>query len=128
MCIRDSGYSNRKNGTCRRKTVSRKKSFCTRKSYLVHFYTNVQKYKDFILARGIKNGEMAKTLREALIIKYEGEIAEARANIQVYLANPVGIGEHPDIISAMDTQIEKMAHAEEKLLAVRNHFVPSNEL
>ena len=70
------------------------------------------------------NGEMAKTLREALIIKYEGEIAEAKANIQVYLANPVGIGEHPDIISAMDTQIEKMAHAEEKLLAVRNHFIP----
>ena len=67
---------------------------------------------------------MAKTLREALIIKYEGEIAEARANIQVYLANPVGIGEHPDIISAMDTQIEKMAHAEEKLLAVKNHFIP----
>ena len=70
------------------------------------------------------NGEMAKTLREALIIKYEGEIAEAKANIQVYLANPVGIGEHPDIISAMDTQIEKMAHAEEKLLAVKNHFIP----
>jgi len=70
------------------------------------------------------NGEMAKTLREALIIKYEGEIAEANANIQVYLANPVGIGEHPDIISAMDTQIEKMAHAEEKLMAVKNHFIP----
>ena len=67
---------------------------------------------------------MEKVLREALIIKYEGEIAEANANMQVYLANPVGIGEHPDIISAMDTQIEKMAHAEEKLLAVRNHFIP----
>ena len=70
------------------------------------------------------NGEMAKTLREALIIKYEGEIAEAKANIQVYLANPVGIGEHPDIAAAIDTQIERMAHAEEKLLAVRNHFIP----
>jgi len=70
------------------------------------------------------NGEMAKTLREALIIKYEGEIAEANANIQVYLANPVGIGEHPDIIAAIDTQIEKLAHAEEKLMAVRNHFIP----
>ena len=70
------------------------------------------------------NGEMAKTLREALIIKYEGEIAEAKANIQVYLANPVGIGEHPDIIAAIDQQVERMAHAEEKLLAVRNHFIP----
>ena len=67
---------------------------------------------------------MEKILREALIIKYEGEIAEANANIQVYLTNPVGIGEHPDIIAAIDEQIEKMAHAEEKLLCVRNHFVP----
>ena len=38
-------------------SLGRKKSFYTRKSYLVHFYTNVQKYRDFILARGIKNGE-----------------------------------------------------------------------
>ena len=67
---------------------------------------------------------MEKILREALIIKYEGEIAEANANIRVYLTNPVGIGEHPDIIAAMDEQIEKMAHAEEKLLCVKNHFVP----
>ena len=69
--------------------------------------------------------DMEKTLREALIIKYEGEIAEAKAIVQVYLANPVGIGEHPDIIAAMDIQIEKMAHAEEKLLAVKNHFIPN---
>jgi len=67
---------------------------------------------------------MEKILREALIIKYEGEIAEAKANITVYLKHPVGIGEHPDVVSAMDTQIEKMAHAEEKLLCVKNHFIP----
>ena len=67
---------------------------------------------------------MEKILREALIIKYEGEIAQAKANVHVYLSNPVGIGEHPDIVAAMDTQIEKMAHAEEKLLAVKNHFIP----
>ena len=67
---------------------------------------------------------MEKILREALIIKYEGEIAAANANIRVYLTNPVGIGEHPDIIAAMDEQIEKMAHAEEKLLCVKSHFSP----
>ncbi len=67
---------------------------------------------------------MEKILREALIIKYEGEIAQAKANIHVYLSNSVGIGEHPDIIAAMDDQIEKMAHAEEKLIAVKKHFIP----
>ena len=68
---------------------------------------------------------MEKILREALIIKYDGEKAEAKANITVYLKHPVGIGEHPDVISAMDSQIEKLAHAEEKLLCVKNHFVPA---
>ena len=68
---------------------------------------------------------MEKILRDALIIKYEGEIAQANANIKVYLTNPVGIGEHPDIIAAIDEQVEKMAHAEEKLLCVKNHFVPT---
>ena len=29
--------------------------------------------------------DMEKTLREALIIKYEGEIAEAKANVKSFL-------------------------------------------
>ena len=71
---------------------------------------------------------LTKVLRDALLIKYEGEIASAKANIQVYLHQSVGIGEHTDIVGALDVEVEKMAHAEEKLLAVRNHFVPSQEL
>ena len=71
---------------------------------------------------------LTKVLRDALIIKYEGEIASAKANIQVYLHQSVGIGEHTDIVGALDIEVEKMAHAEEKLLAVKNHFVPSQEL
>jgi len=67
---------------------------------------------------------MEKILREALIIKYEGEMAQANANIHVYLTNPAGIGEHPDIIAAIDVEVEKMAHAEEKLLCVKTHFTP----
>ena len=47
--------------------------------------------------------------------KYEGEIAEASANLQVYFHNPEGIGEHPEIITEMDKQLEKIAAAKEKL-------------
>ena len=46
---------------------------------------------------------------------YQGEIARANANIEVYMRKPVGIGEHPDIIAAIDSEIEKAAHAQEKL-------------
>ena len=58
---------------------------------------------------------MREQLKEALILGYQGEKAIANANIEVYLRKSVGIGEHPDIIAAIDTQIEKAAHAQEKL-------------
>ena len=61
---------------------------------------------------------MDQYLIDALKIKYEAQMAEAYANIQVYLNNPAGIGEHPDIIAAIDTQVEIYAQAKEKLEAL----------
>ena len=46
-----------------------------------------------------------KQLRDALRLKYQGEIAAAKANINVYMKQSVGIGEHPDIIGAIDEQL-----------------------
>jgi len=68
--------------------------------------------------------EIDKQLREALKLRYQGEIASAKANITIYMNNSVGIGEHPDIIAAIDEQLELLCTAEEKLNAVEDHFVP----
>jgi hypothetical protein len=57
---------------------------------------------------------MKARILEALQAKYFGEIKEAQANIEIYLENPVGIGEHPEILDAIDTQITKLAEAQEK--------------
>jgi len=65
---------------------------------------------------------MKQQLIDGLIAKYNGDIGAARANVQVYLTNPVGIGEHPDIIAAIDVELIKIAEAEDKLLAVEKHF------
>lgn len=54
-------------------------------------------------------------LLSALVKQYEGEIAVAEANISVYTNAPVGIGEHPDVVEAVHTQIVKVAEAEEHL-------------
>jgi len=59
---------------------------------------------------------------EALILKLRGEIAVAKANVDVYLNNAAGIGEHPDIVEAIETQIEKIASAEEKIETIQKHF------
>ena len=50
---------------------------------------------------------------KALMLKYEAEIESAKANITVYLDNPVGIGEHPDLVAAVDSQVEIIAHAQD---------------
>ena len=52
---------------------------------------------------------------EALILKLQGEIAVAKANIDVYKTNPAGIGEHPDIVEAVETQVTKIAEAQDKI-------------
>mgnify|MGYP005668078639 FL=1 len=52
---------------------------------------------------------------EALILKLQGEIAVAKANIDVYKTNPAGIGEHPDIVEAVETQVSKIAEAQDKI-------------
>ena len=65
---------------------------------------------------------MKQQLIDGLIAKYNGDIGAARANVIVYLTNPVGIGEHPDIIAAIDGELIKIAEAEDKLLALDKHF------
>ena len=58
----------------------------------------------------------------ALQKKYEAEILSAKTNIHVYLTNPAGIGEHPDLVSAVDEQLGKLAEAEDKLETLLNNY------
>ena len=61
-------------------------------------------------------------LLEALIKKLEGEIEMAKANIKVYEKNPAGIGEHPDVVEAIETQVAKIAEAEDEIEVIQKHF------
>ena len=61
-----------------------------------------------------------KMILEALEKKYDAEIAEADATIKVYLENPVGIGEHPQIVDEADKQIAKICRNKEKLEELKN--------
>ena len=67
---------------------------------------------------------MKDQILKALRMKYQGAIEEAKANIEIYLTNSVGIGEHPDIIQAIDSQMEVIAEAEDKIVVLESHFTP----
>jgi len=57
-------------------------------------------------------------LIKALRLKLEGEVAVARANIEVYMTSSVGIGEHPDLVAAIESQFDVLANARDKLDAI----------
>ena len=57
---------------------------------------------------------------EALIKKLEGEIEIAKANVLVYTRNPAGIGEHPEVVEAIESQISKIAEAQDKINTIKD--------
>ena len=59
---------------------------------------------------------------KALKKRYEAQIAEAIATINIYLKNSVGIGEHPQHIDEIDKLIGKIAEAEDKLKTLKEKF------
>jgi len=61
-------------------------------------------------------------ITDALIQNAVGNIQKAKINVEVYLQNPVGIGEHPDVLAAVQEQIDIIAHEEERLQVIAKHF------
>ena len=59
---------------------------------------------------------------EGLLATSEGNIAKAKANVEVYLHNPAGIGEHPDILGAIQEQLDIIAHEEERMNVIEKYF------
>ncbi len=52
---------------------------------------------------------------DALKLRYQAQIAEAKATINIYLFKPAGIGEHPQHLDEIDKLLGKIAEAEDKL-------------
>ena len=71
---------------------------------------------------------MRRAILNALRAKYEAEIAEADATINIYLENSVGIGEHPQHIDEIDKLFQKIADAQEKLQAIKDFREPRDAL
>jgi hypothetical protein len=57
---------------------------------------------------------MNKRLYEALIKKYEAQIAEGEATLEIYFTNSVGIGEHPQHLEEMDKYVTMITDAQDK--------------
>jgi|TARA_B100001094_G_scaffold78301_1_gene74585 diacylglycerol kinase family enzyme len=52
----------------------------------------------------------------------EAEIDLHKANIEVYMQQVVGIGEHSDIIETVQKELDKMATAHDRLEMLNKYF------
>ena len=66
---------------------------------------------------------MRNEILKALRIDAEGNIEKARLNIEIYLKNPVGIGEHPDVLAAIQDQVDIIAHEQERIDVLGKYFL-----
>ena len=56
---------------------------------------------------------MSKLIIDALIAEAKAKEIKAIANLQNYLSNPAGIGEHPDIVEECMKLVKDIAEARE---------------
>ena len=65
---------------------------------------------------------MKDQLIKAARMHAEGELERAKTNIMVYMNQSVGIGEHSDIVEAIQQELDKMAAATDRIEMLDRHF------
>ena len=58
----------------------------------------------------------------ALIAHARGDIEKYRANVEVYLNNPAGIGEHSDVMEAVEQELDKIARYHDQIEVLNKYF------
>jgi hypothetical protein len=73
-----------------------------------------------------KGKNMRQKLIDAFVSHAKGHVDKHLANIEVYLTNPAGIGEHPDIMEAIESEMKIVAEYDDMLEMVEKYLKTPN--
>jgi|TARA_Y100000996_G_C22406553_1_gene595380 hypothetical protein len=65
---------------------------------------------------------MKEQLVKALLAHAQGDIQKHVANVEVYLTNPAGIGEHSNIVEAIEQEINEIAKYQDQIDIINKYF------
>ena len=65
---------------------------------------------------------MKEQLIKALLAHAQGDIQKTVANVEVYLTNPAGIGEHSNIVEAIEQEINEIAKYQDQIDIINKYF------
>ena len=66
---------------------------------------------------------MREQLLRALLAHAQGDIAKHKANVEIYLEHPAGIGEHSNVLEAIEQELDMIAKYEDQLEVIKKHFM-----
>ena len=71
---------------------------------------------------------MREQILRALIAHAQGDIAKHKANVEVYLEHPAGVGEHTDILESIEKELDTIAKYQDQIDIINKYFrAPSRE-
>ena len=66
--------------------------------------------------------KMREQIIKALISHAQGDIEKHKANIEVYLTNPAGIGEHSDVMEAIEHELDMIAKYMDQIEVIQKYL------
>ena len=66
---------------------------------------------------------MREKMVSALLAHAQGDIQKHKMNVEVYLTNPVGIGEHSNVMEAIEEELNMIAKYEDQVTVIKKHFI-----
>jgi|TARA_B100000123_G_scaffold2027_1_gene1479 hypothetical protein len=66
---------------------------------------------------------MREKMISALLAHAQGDIQKHKMNVEVYLSNPVGIGEHSNVMEAIEEELNMIAKYEDQVTVIKKHFI-----
>jgi len=65
---------------------------------------------------------MRDKIINALLAHAKGDIAKHKANVEIYLTNPAGIGEHSNVLEAIEEEINMIAKYQDQVDVINTYF------
>ena len=58
---------------------------------------------------------MREQMLRALLAHAQGDIAKHKANVEIYLEHPAGVGEHTDILESIEKELDIIAKYQDQI-------------
>ena len=65
---------------------------------------------------------MREQIIKALLTHAQGDIAKHKANVEIYLTNPAGIGDHSNVLEAIEQELNMIAKYQDQIDVVQKYF------